>query len=138
MLSNEVLLRSKIAQLQLEKTKQQRKSRSKSKSKSAIASSEAGGQQPPTGAPSSSSSSSASATRGSGGRSGRPARKAPSAVSKHQLASHEAGEKASTPAADGVGGERAQAGGGLGSGLPDTEENVMQRFEAQVMRFCLF
>lgn len=132
-LSNEVLLRSKIAQLQLEKVKQQSKSKSKNKShSSAVASTssssssatrpEAGGQQP------------ADATRGSSGTGARPARKGPSTTSKHRLASDEAGcgrgekGKGSTSTASGT------ASGGAEAGLPEKEEDVMRRFEAQVMR----
>lgn len=130
-LSDEVLLRSKIAQLQLEKAKQQQQQqRRKGKSKS-----KRGQQQPAAAAGASSSSSSspppppssASAARGKGGR---PGGKAPfGAVSKHQLASSDdAGEEAatSTPTTNGNGSGRAQ------SRQPESEEDVMRRFEAQV------
>ncbi len=130
-LSNEVLLRARIAQLQLEKTKQQQQQQQQQQRKSK-----------PKNNSSSSSSAVASAsvspeaaggTRDSGGGSGRPARKAPAAPSKHQLASAEAvrgrpGDDG-TNAADGGG---AQAGGSRGGGQPETEEETMRQFEAQV------
>ncbi|CAM9897162.1 unnamed protein product [Pylaiella littoralis] len=141
-LSNEVLLRSKIAQLQLEKTEQQRKIKTSS-------SSGAAGRQAAAavaGEVSSSPSPAAYAARGSRGGGNRPSRKGPKITSKHQLASTDAeagrgrpgdGRAAAKDAAASGGeglGRGAQAGGVgvVAAQQPETEGEVMRRFEAQV------
>ncbi|CAM9280571.1 unnamed protein product [Scytosiphon promiscuus] len=129
-LSNEVLLRSKIAQLQLEKAKQQRKP--KTQSKSGVSSSS-------TPSPAASAAAAAghscsphsSASGGNGNSDGnkRPSRPAPPVASKHQLADVEAAQRrprGSTAAACG-GASR----GGTGA-RAESEEDAIRRFEQQV------
>ncbi|CAM9478205.1 unnamed protein product [Ectocarpus sp. 12 AP-2014] len=145
-LSNEVLLRSKIAQLQLERAKQQRKGKNdngaaaaptpssplRAREQQAVAVAAAAAAA--AAAVGATSSSSANAAHVSG-------RKAGTATSKHRLANPQAGQsrpqngQAAAAAASGV---KGKPGGAEGRGERDaarveSEEEVMRRFEAQVI-----
>lgn len=132
-LSNEVLLRSKIAQLQLEKAKQQRKT--KAKNNSGVASSSA--------SPASTAAEGllpcSSPSPDNGDRNKRSSRDAPAANSKHQLANVEDAQSrprvrkavAAAAAAAACGG----ASGGGAAARAESEEDVMRRFEEQVIQF---
>ncbi|CAM9932842.1 unnamed protein product, partial [Ectocarpus sp. 4 AP-2014] len=144
-LSNEVLLRSKIAQLQLERAKQQGKGKDDNGAAAAPTPSSplrARGQQAVAVAAAAAaaaavvgttSSSSANAAHGSG-------RKACTATSKHRLAKPQAGQSrpqnglAAAAAASGVKGKPggAEGRGERGAARVESEEEVMRRFEAQV------
>ncbi|CAB1109391.1 unnamed protein product [Ectocarpus sp. CCAP 1310/34] len=149
-LPNEVLLRSKIAQLQLERAKQQRKGKNgngaaaaptpssplRARGQQAVAVAAAAAAAAAVGA---TSSSSTNAAHGSG-------RQACKATSKHRLAYPQAGQsrpqngQAAAAAASGV---KGKPGGAEGRGERDaacveSEEEVMRRFEAQVTGFVFF
>ncbi|CAM9551172.1 unnamed protein product, partial [Hapterophycus canaliculatus] len=129
-LSNEVLLRSKIAQLQLEKAKQQRKTKIKNKGGVGSSSSPSPAAAAAAARPSCLSSSLSNADHGSGDW---PSRHAPDITSRHQLANIEAASgrsrKGKTGAAAACG---RTSGGGETTTRAESEEEALRRFEDQI------